>query len=262
MHSLRFPVLGTALAIAVTTTMDANGLSMFSALPLMLLTAVFWGVERLPHRAVGLRWGAPHWHGLALGSIAIVIGSLVAAAWIGNAFGSESANWSNARLNMIAGSTIGIVVVLLTEEGFFRGWLWASLSRRGLSPRETLVLTTLAFTLWHVSAVTLDTGFNPPVRQLPVYFVTATALGAIWGMLRLVSGSVLVASVCHAVWNAFAYALFGFGESGGALGIVRTDVYGPEVGLLGMMLNAAAAVILWRWVVAPRLDAAPAGSDA
>jgi len=27
-------------------------------------------------------------------------------------------------------SSTGIIMVMITEEGFFRGWLWAALSRR------------------------------------------------------------------------------------------------------------------------------------
>ena len=78
---------------------------------------------------------------------------------------------------------------------------------------------------------------------MPVYLANATLLGLIWGLLRLISGSVLVASVSHAVWNAFAYGLFGFGEEVGALSITNTPLFGPEVGYLGLLLNSA--FFLW-----------------
>ncbi|MGO9210031.1 MAG: hypothetical protein ACLPXM_00545 [Terriglobales bacterium] len=39
--ALRGPILGVLAAIAVTTAMDANGLSAFSALPLFPLMALF-----------------------------------------------------------------------------------------------------------------------------------------------------------------------------------------------------------------------------
>ena len=63
----------------------------------------------------------------------------------------------------------------------------------------------------------------------------------------MISGSVLVASVCHAVWNAFAYALYGFGEKVGVLGIESTHIYGPEVGTLGIVVNSVAVLGLWFW---------------
>ena len=106
--------------------------------------------------------------------------------------------------------------------------------------------TTVLFVLWHLSAVLLDTGFNPPLTQLPVYLINAVLLGYIWGMMRLLSGSVWVPAVCHSLWNALAYELFAFGEKVGALGVVDTWLYGPEVGLGGVILNGLVALLFWR----------------
>ena len=89
-------------------------------------------------------------------------------------------------LNVAATSTVGIVMVLITEEGFFRGWLWASLERAGCSRWHVPIYTSLAFTAWHVSAITLDTGFDLPAAEIPIYLVNATLLGLIWGILRMV----------------------------------------------------------------------------
>jgi uncharacterized protein len=71
--------------------------------------------------------------------------------------------------------------------------------------------------------------------------------GAIWGLLRWISGSVVVASLCHGLWNGVDYVFFGFGTKIGALGIKNTAVYGPEVGMLGLALNIVFVVALWRW---------------
>ncbi len=67
-------------------------------------------------------------------------------------------------------------------------------------------------------------------------------------MLRLISGSVLVASVSHGVWNGVDYPLFGFGTKVGALGIAETAIYGTEVGILGLIVNVVFAAALWRWL--------------
>ena len=53
-------------------------------------------------------------------------------------------------------SSVGVIMVLLTEEGFFRGWLWASLKRAGLNELQVLIWTSIAFSLWHISAVSLE----------------------------------------------------------------------------------------------------------
>jgi len=76
--------------------------------------------------------------------------------------------------------------------------------------------------------------------------VNGTLIGLSWGLMRLVSGSIIVTSVSHGVWNGMAYGLFGFGEKTGFLGIEKTWLYGPEVGLLGIVFNLAFVAWLWR----------------
>ena len=114
-----------------------------------------------------------------------------------------------------------------------------------------LLLSSVAFAAWHLSAVLLPTGFNPPLAQVPVYLINATVLGAIWGMFRMISGSVFVPSVAHGLWNGIAYVFFGFGAMRGALGIEETAIYGPEAGLLGLAANLLFAIVLWFRTVKP-----------
>ena len=91
-----------------------------------------------------------------------------------------------------------------------------------------------------------DTGFDIPADEVPVYLINATLIGGVFGMIRLMSGSVIAPSLCHAVWNGLNYPLYGFGEKVGALGIQQTHIYGPEVGILGIGLNLAFFGYLWR----------------
>jgi hypothetical protein len=60
----------------------------------------------------------------------------------------------------------------------------------------------------------------------------AAVIGTIWGMLRLVSGSLIVTSLAHGLWNAGAYVFFAFGTKTGALAVRNTSVYGPEVAMV------------------------------
>ncbi len=143
-------------------------------------------------------------------------------------------------------SSTGVLMGLLTEEGFFRGWLWASLKRAGQSDSQVLIVSTLAFTAWHISAISLDTGFDIPADEVPIYLINATLIGGVFGLIRMISGSVIAPSICHAVWNGLDYPLFGFGEKVGALGIQQTHVFGPEVGILGIGLNLVFLAYLWR----------------
>ena len=226
--------------------MDAIGLSAFSALPLLPLMGLFWYLERLSRTEIGFVSGRVRHYGLALFHPVLVLGLAALTASITGVINLESTDWRKAGLNLALVTLSTILVVTVTEEGFFRGWLWASLKRADQNKLRVLVWSSLAFAAWHLSAVLLETGFNPPLAQVPIFLVNAAVLGAIWGMLRLISGSVVAASVSHGVWNGVAYVFFGFGDEVGALRIEETAIYGPEVGALGLALNLVFAVVLWQ----------------
>jgi len=247
-------VLGVVIAITITTTLDATGYFMFSALPLFPLAGLFWYLQKFSRREIGLVWGNLKSYGLALAYPIVVLGLVAAIAFMRGAIDSSNADWNKAFLNMALMSSIGIILALITEEGFFRGWLWAALRRAGQTDRQVLIWTSLAFTLWHIPAISLDTGFDVPAAEIPIYLINAALIGAVFGMLRMASGSVVVPSVCHAVWNGIDYPLYGFGEKIGALGIEQTHIYGPEVGMLGLGLNLIFAAALWFWLAKSRTD--------
>jgi membrane protease YdiL (CAAX protease family) len=241
------PLTGVLIATAISTAMDANGLLEFSALPLAALLALFWFLDRCSRAEIGFVWGKPAHYALALVHPVLVIGLIMAVAWLGGAIDVGDTDWSKAWLNLVAMAVVTTLLAIVTEEGFFRGWVWAALKRTGRGTLSVLVWSSLAFAAWHVSAVLLDTEFAPLRTQVPVYLVNAAVMGAIWGMLRVISGSVVVASVGHGLWNGFAYVLFGFGTKAGALGIEDTVLYGPEVGWLGLGLNLLFVLGLWHW---------------
>ena len=239
-----WPVAGVAAAIAITATMDATGYSLFSALPLLPLAGLFWYLQGFSRAEIGLIRGPAAGWALAVACPVLVLAAAGVAALLAGAVDVSGTDWNKTLLNVGLMTVTGILMGILTEEGFFRGWLWASLRRAGASEYGALAWTSLAFTAWHVSAITLDPDFSVPAAQVPVYLVNATLLGLTWGLLRLLSGSVVVASVAHAFWNGIDYPLYGFGVKTGALGIEQTHIFGPEVGWLGIILNVAAVAAL------------------
>jgi membrane protease YdiL (CAAX protease family) len=154
-----------------------------------------------------------------------------------------------------------IVGGLLTEEGFFRGWLWAALENCGFTSGRVVFLTSLAFAAWHVSAVVLPTGFDLPARQVPIFLANVMAIGTAWGLMRRASRSIVVTSVSHSVWNGLAYSFFGFGTKTGVLGVTAPDIWGPEVGVAGLVLNIAFVAVLWRTSRDHLRGTTPASSD-
>ena len=244
------PLAGMVAALVITTAMDAGGLAMFSSLALLPLALLFWFLGRYARREMGLVLGGGAGYRWALLYPAVVPGALTLAAFASGAVDLTEADWNQAGMNLALMATTGMLGTLLTEEGFFRGWLWAALKRVGQGDRAALVATSAIFSLWHLSAVVLETDFAPPRALVPVFMANATLLGLNWGLLRQMSGSVLPAAVSHAVWNALVYTLFGFGEKAGELGVTQTWLFGPELGMLGPAGNGIFAMVLWRRVMA------------
>jgi membrane protease YdiL (CAAX protease family) len=249
-------LIGVVLAIACTTALDASGYSAFSALPLIPLFAAFALVDRIPRRDLGFVGGKPAHYALAIAHPVVVMGSLAALAYAAAAIDLGAFNPGKAAANSAIFAFSTFLIAMVTEEGFFRGWLWAAIKRHGGGPVVTLALTTLAFVLWHVSFVFVSGEFHFARADVPLFFVNATLLGLIWGLLRLASGSIIVSSAGHGIWNGLAYALFGIGSEPGALGIRNVSLYGPEVGLYGAVLNAVAVAVL-AWLFRSRLAAKP-----
>lgn len=244
--SLLRPIGGTVTAIAITASMDATGLTAFSALPLFPLFALFWYLERFSRVAIGFVWGHGRDYGTAVLYPAIVLGMASVIAVLGSTVHTEATNWQKTALNLVLIAVTTVIVATITEEGFFRGWLWASLARAGLSVDKIVFGTSVAFALWHVSYATLAKGYALPPLQASLFIVNAAVIGAVWALMRATSGSVIVSSVSHGLWNGVTYALFGEGAKVGALGVTQTAIYGPEVGVIGLLLNLVFLGVLWR----------------
>ena len=170
--SLVLPIVGILIAIAGTTAMDATGFSDFSAFALLPLMLLFWYLEGLSRSEMGFKWGRPSDFALALLYPLVVIGVIAIVATLAGAVDLPKTNWQKALLNLLIMTISTALVAIITEEGFFRGWLWGSLRRRRVSESHVLIYTSIAFSVWHISAVTLATDYRPAPSQLPVFSLT------------------------------------------------------------------------------------------
>ena len=242
MNKTMLPYLAFGLATLVTVIMDFSGLIMFSALSLFPIALTFWLLHKLNRQEMGLVIGTPRDYGISLLHPIFVLSLVTLTAYFMNDLNVGEVKTKN----LILASTVGIIGVIITEEGFFRGYLWGAFKDQGWSDKKTLLATSLLFTIWHISAVTSGSEYGLPMQQVPVYLVNAFLMGTAWGLIRQISGSIIASSFCHAVWNAFTYELFGFGEKVGSLGITNTALLGPEVGWLGLLLNGIFVLFLWK----------------
>ena len=141
----------TAVAIGVTSAIDGSGLTAFSALPLFPLAGLLLFLSRLSPRRAGLRWGAGRYYGRAAVYPLIVIGLCAAIALGAGAASFARVDWTKALGNIVLVTMATIVIALIIEEGFFRGALWAALVDARQRRAGTLLWSSIAFALWHIS---------------------------------------------------------------------------------------------------------------
>lgn len=242
------PALGTFIVIVSSLAISLSGNSAtVNVLMLFPLLALFWFLERFSRTEMGFAWGKLRHYGLALLYPIIVLGIIGLVAWIAGATNFENTDWAYVALTLLVRVLAMVPYNIVTEEGFFRGWLWASLRRAGLNRYWIVLLTSLAFAVWHLPIALIDTGFTVPLSQVPVYAFSVILGGVIFGLIRLISGSVIVASVSHGFWNGIGYTLLGQGAVVGALGIQDTATFGPEIGVMGIAMNVLFAALLLLW---------------
>lgn len=240
-------MIASLLAILSTGLLVASGLNGLNAvLPLLILVIVFWALYRYPRRNVGYTLGSAEGYVLAFLLPVLVLGTLTVTAWGFGQITMSNPQWQSIARELAIIAAFTFVVAIITEEGFFRGWLWAAFSDAGLNKSTVVILTSLAFSIWHAPEVFLSREFSLPIVQALVLLINAVVIGAIWAILRDISGSLLVSSFSHGIWNAGAYVLFGDGAAKGALGIENTTVLGPEHGFLGLALNLVFLAVLWK----------------
>jgi len=135
------PILGIVIAITGTTTMDATGLSAFSAFALLPLMFLFWYLDGLSGSEMGFKWGRLTDFALAVLYPLTVIGLIAIVATFAGAVDLSKTNWQKALLNLLIVTISTALIAIVTEEGFFRGWLWGSLRRRCINESYVFIYT-------------------------------------------------------------------------------------------------------------------------
>ncbi|BDZ68253.1 CPBP family intramembrane glutamic endopeptidase [Methanobacterium ferruginis] len=209
--------------------------------PLILILA-YW--TKMNGKELGLEFGSLRdyvWAILYPLSICLVI--IIIAMVTGNIVETKYSNEMTGKIVYLFVYTL--IMAFTTEEGFFRGWLFGILERDKMNPKLILLLTALAFASWHLPLFFLDPSFT--YSMIPIYITGGIIGGLTFGLLRYISGSIIVSSFSHAIWNTIVYVLFGFGSGIGILGIKQTNIFSPESGLLGLTFGIVFMAILWFW---------------
>jgi CAAX protease family protein len=246
-----WPLIASVGAIAVSPLLLlTTGQGAFYNLWLAVMMIGLWAAQRLTRREVGIAVGDPGTYLIALAYVVGIIGCVALGAWAAQSIDLKDYSATTALRRLSLNFLATFVLALITEEGFFRGALWGSCARAGFSPAKTVIWTSLAFGLWHFAVPIIDPDFAQPLGKVPQYVIGSTAFGVAMGLLRLRSGSIIVPSACHALWNASVYTFFGAGGKTGQLGISDPSIWDPERGYAGLVLAVLAAVLLW-WRIKP-----------
>lgn len=253
-----WPLIASIGAIAISPLLLlVSGESALYNLWLAVMMLALWAIERLTRREIGVVVGNLSSYLIALAYVVAIIGCVAIGAWAANLVDLKDYSGATVFRRLSLNFLVTFALALVTEEGFFRGALWGSCERAGFSPAKTVLWTSIAFGLWHFAVPIIDPDFAQPLSKVPQYVIGSTAFGVAMGLLRLRSGSIVVTSACHALWNASAYTFFGAGEKIGQLGISDASLWDPERGYAGLVLAIIAAVSMWWWIN-PADRAAPA----
>ncbi len=235
------PLLLSPLVVVMT------GESNFYALSLVPLLVVVWLLTRLSKDEMGIQLGNLRAYAIAFFYPVMVMGVTGLICWMSDSIQASHISVVAVCEQVIVLFLLSFIIGLATEEGFFRGWLWGALERCAYNPLLIVVWTSGVFSLWHFAVPFIVPDLEFPLIIVPVYLVNCFLIGIIWGLLRLTSGSIAVTSLSHAVWNALTYTLYGYGSETGVLDISFYQIFDPERGVLGLLLNFIFVVILWQW---------------
>ncbi len=244
-----WPLIASIGAIAISPLLLVlTGQSALYNLWLAVMMFSLWAVQRLTRREVGLAVGDSSSYLVAMTYVVAIIGCVAVGAWVSQLVDLKNYSGATVFRRLSLNFLITFALALITEEGFFRGALWGSCERAGFSPAKTVLWTSIAFGLWHLAVPIIDPDFTQPLSKVPQYVIGSTAFGIAMALLRLRSGSIVVTSACHALWNASAYTFFGAGPKIGQLGITDTSLWDPERGYAGLALAVLAALLMWWWI--------------
>jgi membrane protease YdiL (CAAX protease family) len=146
-------------------------------------------------------------------------------------------------LDFVLGFTVTMIVCLGEESGW-RGYLLPKLM--SLGHRPALLISGLLQGFWHVPFIVFTTlyhGAANPYIAIPLFLVTMTVAGILFGYLRIVSKSTWPAVITHGVFNIYWTLFVAYTVSDSVL---ATEYLAGESGILTIAAMAVLAFILIR----------------
>lgn len=214
----------------------------------IVVTYIFWRfVNKGSLHSLGFRWSfADFAYGLFLGaaSITIIFLLLLATGNIAmvNSFGAPAFSTYTAAF------LIMYILVGLSEEMFFRGYVMSTMLNRGNPKWAVYLVSAVVFSLAH--------GLNPNVSWLGL--LNIVFVGLLFAYMFLETDSLWLTIGYHMTWNYFQGNVFGFAVSGTTPnGIYNVSIEGGNAcltgGAFGLEGGLAATLLILLGFVATRI---------
>jgi membrane protease YdiL (CAAX protease family) len=142
-------------------------------------------------------------------------------------------------LVIIASALFTFIGSFISEELGFRGYLMRRFAAFG--DFRAILLSSLLFGLWHIppSLILLGSGW----ARTAIYAVNIFLFGLMLGCLFSVSKSLIPSSLCHGIWNALEYSLFGYGNTQALFAGNSRVLFDPEEGLIGTAVLLVGGIV-------------------
>lgn len=254
-----YMLLGSLCTVILNQT-DSGSVSSFDPYRILILglvalmvlmtfsvTYFFVALKRDPWSELGIAKSAVWVKSLSVGLLlGILMVSVVVLMLILGDWASLSYNNTDGKvLVMIA----GLFCLAFCEEVIFRGILWNWIARR-MGTAWALILTSALFGFVHV--------FNPGLENIALLNIIIA--GAIFGLLRVITGDLWMAIGCHWGWNLSLGAILGIPVSGNVFehsvfrwsthddGWMTGAAFGIEASLLSQLVLLFVVFVLGRMI--------------
>lgn len=174
-------------------------------------------------------------------------GMFVLVVIIGMALGQYSfAGYDFSSLNLAVPYIIVFIIQPFAEEIYTRGWI-IPLFSKNYSVFVAILVSTLFFVVGHVG----NNGFNL------VSIISLILFSILLSILFLKADNIWICGALHSAWNFTQSYLLGFNVSGietssilhfsqTTPNIINGGVYGPEAGLISLLVTFLAIIFVWK----------------
>lgn len=239
-------VLGTIFALLPSINSTLYMLTPTLAVILMLFVVTRDGYSKAGLKELGL-----HTAGFKVWGFALIVPLLVQAIgygilWLSGLGSITTENLEGFSAMLVIVATIPTLIIhmltsALTEEIGWRGYLLPKLMPLGA--KRASLLSGFIHACWHLPMILFTTQYHaegPRWLVIPLFILTITVVGVVFGYTRIVTNSVWPAALIHAAHNTFwaRFALFTHSDS------QWSELLTGDTGVIQLVLYTIIAIYL------------------